>query len=81
MERVHMVLDKDLLRATDRAARKMKVNRSVLLREALREHLRHLEIQSKEDHYREGYALRPHKGVDMSAWEAEGVWHSCTRGA
>ena len=40
METIQIVLDKGLLQATDRAARRMKRNRSALVREALREHLR-----------------------------------------
>ena len=43
METVQMVLDKKLLQATDRAARQTKRNRSALVRDALREHLRRLE--------------------------------------
>jgi metal-responsive CopG/Arc/MetJ family transcriptional regulator len=46
METVQVVLDKELLRATDQAARRTKRNRSALVRDALREHLRRLEIQA-----------------------------------
>jgi metal-responsive CopG/Arc/MetJ family transcriptional regulator len=40
METIQIVLDKNLLEATDRAARRMKRNRSALVREAPREHLK-----------------------------------------
>ena len=43
METVQIVIDKKLLLATDRAARRTKRNRSALVRDALREHLRRLE--------------------------------------
>ena len=36
METIQVVLDRTLLRAADRAARKLKTNRSALFREALR---------------------------------------------
>ena len=74
METIQVVLDKELLRAADRAARKLKANRSALMRDALREHLRRLEIRAKEDRDREGYARRPQTGEDIGAWEAEAAW-------
>ena len=38
METIQVVLEEDLLRRADRAARRLKVDRSALLREALRSH-------------------------------------------
>ena len=40
METIQVVIDKKLLHATDQAARRTKRNRSALVRDALREHLR-----------------------------------------
>jgi metal-responsive CopG/Arc/MetJ family transcriptional regulator len=72
METIQVVLDKKLLQATDRAARQAKQNRSALVREALREHLRLLETRALEDRDRQGYARQPQ---DQSpAWEAEAAW-------
>jgi metal-responsive CopG/Arc/MetJ family transcriptional regulator len=74
METIQVVLDKKLLQATDRAARRTKQNRSALVRDALRAHLRLLEIRVKEDRDREGYSRQP-QGHDKSlAWEAEAAW-------
>ena len=53
METVQIVLDKKLLQATDRAARRTKRNRSELVREALREHLRRLEVCALEERDRQ----------------------------
>lgn len=44
MKRIQVVLDARLLRSTDRAACQLKLNRSALIRSALGEHLRRLEI-------------------------------------
>jgi metal-responsive CopG/Arc/MetJ family transcriptional regulator len=74
METIQVVLDKDLLRAADRAVRKMKVNRSALMRDALREHLRRLEIRAREDRDREGYTKQLRIGDDERVWEAEAAW-------
>src|SRR5213595_3079127 len=49
MEIVQIVLDKKLLRAADEAARRTKRNRSALVRDALREHLRRLAIRVLPD--------------------------------
>jgi metal-responsive CopG/Arc/MetJ family transcriptional regulator len=74
METVQIVLDKELLQATDRAARRMKRNRSALIREALREHLRRLEALSRELRDREGYSRQPQTLDEAHLWEAEAVW-------
>jgi metal-responsive CopG/Arc/MetJ family transcriptional regulator len=74
METVQIVLDQDLLRATDRAARRTKQNRSALVRDALREHLRRLEIRVREERDREGYRQQPQSRDEHRAWEAEAAW-------
>ena len=45
METIQVVLGSTLLRATDGAARRARVNRSALVREALREYLKRLETR------------------------------------
>jgi metal-responsive CopG/Arc/MetJ family transcriptional regulator len=70
METVQIVLDKKLLQATDQAARRTKRNRSALVRDALREHLRSLEVRAMEERDREGYSRQP-QARDSRVWEAE----------
>jgi metal-responsive CopG/Arc/MetJ family transcriptional regulator len=74
MEIVQIVLDKRLLQAADQAARRTRRNRSALVRDALREHLRRLEIQAKEERDRQGYSRKPHGRDEALAWEAEAAW-------
>jgi metal-responsive CopG/Arc/MetJ family transcriptional regulator len=74
METVQIVLDKDLLEAADKAARRMKQNRSALIRHALREHLKRLETLSREERDRVGYSRRPQALEETSSWEAEAAW-------
>lgn len=74
METVQIVIDKELLRATDEAARRTKRNRSALVREALREHLRRLEVRAREERDREGYAKQPQALDESLLWEAEAAW-------
>jgi metal-responsive CopG/Arc/MetJ family transcriptional regulator len=74
METVQVVLDKELLRAADKVARQTKRNRSALMRDALREHLRRLELVAAEERDREGYSKQPQLDVESRQWEAEAAW-------
>jgi metal-responsive CopG/Arc/MetJ family transcriptional regulator len=74
METVQIVLDKKLLQATDKVARRTKQNRSALVRDALREHLRRLELHAKEEQDRQGYLKHPQSIGEVRLWEAEAVW-------
>jgi metal-responsive CopG/Arc/MetJ family transcriptional regulator len=74
METIQVVLDKKLLQATDRAARQTKRNRSALVRDALREHLRRLGIEALEERDREGYRRMPQASDGPPGWEAEAAW-------
>jgi metal-responsive CopG/Arc/MetJ family transcriptional regulator len=74
METVQIVLDKTLLRAADRAARMKKQNRSALVRDALREHLRRLGIAAQEERDRQGFAKQPQAPDEMLIWEREAAW-------
>jgi metal-responsive CopG/Arc/MetJ family transcriptional regulator len=74
METIQVVIDKKLLHATDRAARWTKRNRSALVRDALREHLRQIEIQGKEQRDREGYRKTPQERRETSLWERAAAW-------
>jgi len=74
MQIVQIVLDKKLLNATDQAAKRTRRNRSALVRDALREHLRRLELRAREEQDRQGYSRHPQTDVDANAWESEATW-------
>ena len=74
MKTVKIVLDEELLRAADQAARRTKQNRSALVREGLRQHLRRLEILALEEQEREGYRRIPQDLAEAKMWEAVAVW-------
>lgn len=74
METIQIVLDEKLLRVTDQAARRTKRNRSALVRDALREHLRALEAREKEERDRQGYSRRPQNEEESRGWTAEAAW-------
>jgi len=74
MEIVQIVLDKRLLQAADQAARRTRRNRSALVRDALREHLRRLELRASEERDRLGYARQPQTDAEAQGWESEAAW-------
>jgi metal-responsive CopG/Arc/MetJ family transcriptional regulator len=74
METIQIVLDKSLLKAVDRAARLTRQNRSSLVRNALREHLRKLEIAALEEREAEAYRKQPQSLEEIRLWEREAAW-------
>jgi metal-responsive CopG/Arc/MetJ family transcriptional regulator len=74
METIQVVLDSELLRATDGAARRARINRSALVRRALREHLKRRETQDLEARDRRGYQQRPDDPGEVAAWERVAAW-------
>jgi metal-responsive CopG/Arc/MetJ family transcriptional regulator len=74
METIQVVLDKKLLQATDKAARKTKQNRSALVRDALRGHLQRLELCAKQERDRLGYLKHPQTRDESHMWESEVAW-------
>jgi metal-responsive CopG/Arc/MetJ family transcriptional regulator len=69
MKIIRVVLDLKLLKETDLAAKRQKVNRSALIRQALRRHLNRLHELELEDQDRRGYLARPQREKDFCAWE------------
>ena len=74
METIQVVLDSELLRATNGAAKRARVNRSTLIREALREHLKSLRAREIEARDRRGYQKRPDAAGNVAAWERVASW-------
>jgi metal-responsive CopG/Arc/MetJ family transcriptional regulator len=74
METIQVVLDSELLRAANGAAKRARVNRSALIREALREHLRELRRREAEGRDRRGYQEHPPSASEAAAWEGAASW-------
>jgi metal-responsive CopG/Arc/MetJ family transcriptional regulator len=74
METIQAVLDAKLLKAANRAAKRQNTNRSALFREALRCHLKRLEILELEARDRAGYVRHGASPEEVAAWEDEAAW-------
>jgi hypothetical protein len=72
MKTIQVVLDGPLLRAADRAAKWLKVNRSALFRAALRAHLAALSTGERKRADRAGYERSPDR--DGGAWDKVAAW-------
>ena len=74
MKAVQVVLEAELLVRADEAASRAGTNRSALIRDALREHLRRLRIMGLEEQDRLGYEHAPDLEDDLAGWEAAASW-------
>lgn len=66
---VRVKLDLPLLRAMDADAGRARVNRSALIRTAVREHLKRFEVQKPEALGRRGYLKHPDDSAEIADWE------------
>jgi metal-responsive CopG/Arc/MetJ family transcriptional regulator len=74
METIQVVLDRKLLKATDFAAKRHKVNRSALIRQALQQHLKRLHEMELEAQDRRGYLAQPQREEEYRIWEGAAAW-------
>jgi metal-responsive CopG/Arc/MetJ family transcriptional regulator len=74
MSTIQVVIEEDLLRSANRVARRLKVNRSALIRDALREHLRRLRLEDLERREREAYERVPDDPAEFAAWDKAAAW-------
>jgi metal-responsive CopG/Arc/MetJ family transcriptional regulator len=74
MGAIQIVLDRELLQAADEAARRLKQNRSALMRDALRAHLCRLETQALEEQERAAYEKQPQDMEEVRFWEEQISW-------
>jgi len=62
------------LKAADLAAKRHKVNRSALIRDALREHLKRLHDLELEARDRRGFMAQPQREEEFLVWEDASAW-------
>ena len=68
-ETIQVVLDTKLLLAADRVAKRQKMDRSALIRRALQEHLKRLQVLDLEERDRRGYEAQPQRDQEFRVWE------------
>jgi metal-responsive CopG/Arc/MetJ family transcriptional regulator len=74
VETIQVVLDAKLLKAADIAAKRQKLNRSALIRQALQEHLKRLHVLELEERDRRGYQAEPQRVEEYLPCEQAAAW-------
>jgi metal-responsive CopG/Arc/MetJ family transcriptional regulator len=74
VETIQVVLDAKLLKAADAAAKRQKVNRSALIRQALQDHLKRLRALELEAQDRRGHLAQPQREDEFRRWEEAAEW-------
>jgi metal-responsive CopG/Arc/MetJ family transcriptional regulator len=74
MKTIQIVIDGPTLAAADRAARRSHVNRSQLVRDAVRQYLATTTVRDAEAADRAGYERTPATGASLDAWDAVQSW-------
>ena len=71
---MQVVLGDALLELADRLAKRQRINRSALIREALRTHLKRLRYAELENQERAAYEQRPDDLDEVRRWERVADW-------
>jgi metal-responsive CopG/Arc/MetJ family transcriptional regulator len=71
---IHVVFEPSLLKAADREARRLKLNRSAFIRNAVRSHLLALQVRAREEADRRGYEGLAASTADLAAWDRVAEW-------
>jgi metal-responsive CopG/Arc/MetJ family transcriptional regulator len=74
MVTIRVVLDAQLLKATDLAAKRQKVNRSAFIRQTVQQHLKRLRDLELEEQDRRGYLAHPQRAEEFRTWEDAAAW-------
>jgi metal-responsive CopG/Arc/MetJ family transcriptional regulator len=74
MKVVQIVMDEKTLRAADRAAKRAGMNRSQLVREAVRAYLARSSEKLLDERHRRAYEKSPVAPGEFDVWESEQAW-------
>jgi metal-responsive CopG/Arc/MetJ family transcriptional regulator len=74
MKTVQVVLDDETLRAADREARRAKLNRSAIIRAAIRDYVRAQRIREMERRHHAGYTAHPVVDGEFSVLDGAQSW-------
>ena len=74
MKTVQMTLGEDLIAEIDKMAVLLGTTRSEFTRKALREAIARMKEAELEERHKRGYARKPVKPGEFSAWEDEQAW-------
>ena len=71
---IRITLQAELLNAADAASKRLKISRSALVRNALREYLSEADDLQAEGTDRRGYLAKPQGKEEFDVWQAAAAW-------
>lgn len=74
MKAVQILMDESLLTALDRLARRQKLDRSKLVRAAIKRYLAAAEIEAWEQNDIDAYRKKPIKQGELNSWLKAQAW-------
>ena len=74
MKTIQVVLDERTLAVADRAAKRSKINRSALVRRAIKFYAEYERERSLEEQHRRGYEQHPVQPGEFDAWDTVRTW-------
>jgi metal-responsive CopG/Arc/MetJ family transcriptional regulator len=74
MKPIQLLIDEELVRRLDREAKRIRTNRSKLIRLAVERFLQDQQRLALEEADRRGYERRPQRIGELDAWEAVQAW-------
>ena len=74
METIQVVIDSKLRQTADRLAKRKKINRSALVRDALREYVKRERIREMEERDRRAYEAQPETEEELAFGRGETAW-------
>ncbi len=74
MRTIQMTLDDDLVEAVDKVVKKLRTTRSAFTRQALKDAIKHVNIDLLEKKHKRGYKRYPLAKSEFSIWESEQEW-------
>ena len=74
MKPVQILLEEGLIRDVDQEARRQRIDRSKLIRQALARYLAGVRREKLEEQHRAGYLRHPQRPDDVAQWERLQQW-------
>jgi metal-responsive CopG/Arc/MetJ family transcriptional regulator len=74
MKPIQVLIDENLVRRLDREAKRLRANRSKLIRLAVERFLQDQQRLALEEADRRGYERRPRRAAELDAWEGIQEW-------
>jgi metal-responsive CopG/Arc/MetJ family transcriptional regulator len=74
MRPIQVLLEDGFVQEVDEVARRLRIDRSKLIRKAVADFLAHVRKRHLEEKHRAGYVRHPQRADELSSWEGLQQW-------